>query len=333
MFGKFSNMVYFLFFSALALFALYYCFREVKFKDLVGVLKQANYFYVGISVIVGIFVIIVRALRWNILIETLDAKPSLYDTYNAIMVGYTANLAIPRLGEIARCATLNKTNKIPVNALFGTVVTERLLDLLCLMLLAVVVFFLKMDLFSRFITENVMPQWKPVGENISATTIVLAVLVACALTAALYFLAKRMLKKPFARKIQTSLKGLLDGLKSIFKMKNRIRFIVYTVVIWICYLLNCVLVLESLPSTAGLTVADGLFLLVLGTMGWVVPTPGGFGTFHWIVATGLTMYAIPFEEGLGIATLSHESQLPAMILLGLVSLISVSITKFKPIQK
>jgi uncharacterized protein (TIRG00374 family) len=326
-------MVYFLFFFALALFALYYCFREVKFGDLVGVLKQANYFYVGISVITGILVIFVRALRWNILIDTLDAKPSLRDTYNAIMVGYIANLAVPRLGEIIRCATLNRTNRIPVNALFGTVVTERIIDLLCLMLLAAAVFFLKMDLFSRFVAENVLQQWKPIEENMSATTVAVAALAVLALIAALYFLGKRMWKKPFAQKIKKSLAGLFDGLISIFKMKNRIRFIVYTVIIWICYLLGCVLILESLPSTAGLTVADGLFLLVLGTMGWVVPTPGGFGTFHWIVATGLTMYGIPFEEGLGIATLSHESQLPAMILLGFIALISVSITKFKPIQK
>jgi uncharacterized protein (TIRG00374 family) len=321
------NVVYFLIFMALGALALWYCFKSIDFNEFVDHLKSVNYFYVGLSMVFGFVAYIIRALRWNILINTLDYKPSVYSTYNAVVIGYIANLAIPRIGEIARCASLYKSNRIPVNLSFGTVVTERIIDMLSLFAIMVIAFIVRMDLFSSFIHERIIVPWKPVIENLSAVSVSLIVLAVIILAAAAFIILKRLLKKPSMHKFKTVLSGLVRGLKSVFKMKKKIPFIGYTVAIWSCYMLNTYLVMIAFPWTAMLTAGDGLLLLVLGSLGWLVPVPGGFGSFHTLVAWGLMMYGIDFDSGVIFATISHETQLLGMVFFGLIALFSVSLTK------
>ncbi|MDR2423869.1 MAG: flippase-like domain-containing protein, partial [Prevotellaceae bacterium] len=167
-------------------------------------------------------------------------------------------------------------------------------------------------------------------ENISTATILLCAAAALLLMAGGLWLLYYFLKKPDTTKIGKMIAGLFDGLKSIFIMKKKMRFTLCTLLLWSCYWLSGYLVFKSLPLTAALNGADALFFLALGTLGWVVPAPGGFGTFHFIVASGLTMYGIPFEpEGISAATLSHESQLLGMVLFGLIIIIYVSLIKIK----
>jgi uncharacterized protein (TIRG00374 family) len=327
------NIVYFLIFMSLGLLALWYCFRSIDFDEFVTQLKSVNYFYIGLSLAVGFFAFIVRALRWNIMINTLGHKPTVYNTYNAVVIGYIANLAIPRIGEITRCATLYKTNRIPINSLFGTVVTERIIDMLSLFVITIMVFFLRMDLFSSFVKERIIEPWKPVLDNMSLVSVLLTVVAVIILIIVAYIFFKRLLRRPSMHKFRTMLKGLADGLKSVFKMKQNILFIGYTIVIWTFYWLNSYLVMIALPSTAALTAADGLLIMVLGSLGWIVPIPGGFGSFHTLVAWGLIMYGIDFEKGVIFATLSHETQLLVMVFFGMIALFSVSLTKNKLNQK
>jgi uncharacterized protein (TIRG00374 family) len=333
--GKISilNIVYFLIFIILGLFALWYCFKNIKFDEFIIQLKSVDYFYIGLSIAFGFIAFIVRAMRWNILIETLGYKPTVYDTYNAIITGYIANLVIPRIGEITRCATLYKTNRIPVNSLFGTVITERIIDLISLFVIMFMVFIIKMDLFSKFVHERIVSPWKPMLENLSVVSISLIIIAVIILIIFCYVIFKRLLKKPSMHKFRTMLLGLADGLNSVFKMQKKYHFTAYTLGIWICYWLSSCFVMKALPSTASLTFADGILLLVLGSLGWIVPVPGGFGTFHTLIAWGLMMYGITFEEGVIFATLSHETQLLVMVFFGLIALTSVSLTKNKLNQK
>jgi len=322
---KALNIFYYLFFVGIAVYALYYCFKDIRIEEFINQVKSANYLLIGISMVVGVLVFIVRALRWNILIRTLGHNPSTYNTYNSLLIGYMANLAVPRIGEIIRCAVLNKTNKIPVDSLFGTVVTERVIDLLTLFMAIILVFFLRMEFFIEFITDKVIPQWT----NISTATLIIVAVVAIVAVVVLFFLAKRLLKLPSMSKIKGIVIGLLEGIKSIFRMKDKFSFISYTIIIWFCYWLTSYLVLEALPYTSALTPADGLFLMVLGSLGWVVPVPGGMGTFHALVAWGLAMYGISSSDGVVFATISHESQLIGTVLFGLIALVSVSFAKKK----
>jgi uncharacterized protein (TIRG00374 family) len=313
--------------------ALWYCFRNIRFDEFITHLKSVNYFYIGLSTVCGFMAFIIRALRWNIMINTLGYKLPVYDTYNAVAIGYIANLAIPRIGEITRCATLYKTNGIRINALFGTVVTERIIDMLSLFVIMLLVFFIRMEKFSDFVSKNIIRQWKPVFENLSLASVLLIAVAVIALGAVAWIIFKRLLKRPSMHKFRNMLSGLADGLKSVFRMKRTFHFIVYTVVIWTLYWLNSYLVMLALPSTSALTAADALLLMVLGSLGWIVPVPGGFGTFHTLVAWGLMMYGLNFNDGVIFATLSHESQLLVMAFFGLIALISVSLTKNKLNQK
>ncbi|MDR0726169.1 MAG: flippase-like domain-containing protein, partial [Prevotellaceae bacterium] len=287
-----TNIVYFLIFMLLGALALWYCFKNIKFDEFVAQLKLVNYFYIGLSMLIGFIAYIIRALRWNIMINTLGYKPSVYDTYNAVVIGYIANLAIPRIGEIARCATLYKTNKIPVNSLFGTVVTERIIDMISLLVIMFMVFFLRMELFSTFVKEKIVTPWKPVFEDLSFVLILLIIVAIIVVIAVGYIFFRRLMQRPSMHKFKTMLSGLTEGLKSVFKMKKNVHFIGYTILIWICYWLNSYLVIIAFPATAMLTPSDGLLLMAIGSLGWIVPVPGGFGSFHTLVAWGLAMYGI-----------------------------------------
>jgi uncharacterized membrane protein YbhN (UPF0104 family) len=112
-------------------------------------------------------------------------------------------------------------------------------------------------------------------------------------------------------------------------MEKKFHFIGYTIALWTCYWLSGYLIIKALPLTSTLTAADGLLLMILGSLGWIVPVPGGFGTFHTLVAWGLMMYGISFDEGVVFATLSHETQLLIMVFFGLIALFSVSLQKNK----
>ncbi|MDR2287273.1 MAG: flippase-like domain-containing protein [Prevotellaceae bacterium] len=324
------NLIYFLVFTILGALAVWYCIKSINdFDEFIMHLKSVNYFYIGLSLVFSFTAFIIRALRWNILINTLGYKPSAYDTYNAVIIGYMANLAVPRIGELTRCATLYKTDRIPVNSLFGTVVTERIIDMLSLFVITFLAFFVRMDLFSTFVNDRIITTWKPAFENLSLVAVTVIALAIILMMAAAYISFKRLLKRPSMRKFKTMLTGLSDGLKSVFKMREKFHFIGYTIAIWTCYMLSTYFIIIALPATSTLTAADGLLLLVLGSLGWIVPVPGGFGTFHTLVAWGLMLYGISFDTGLMFATISHETQLLIMVFFGLIALISVSLTKNK----
>jgi uncharacterized protein (TIRG00374 family) len=324
-----TNIVYFLIFMLLGALALWYCFRNINFDEFVAQLQSVNYFYITLSMVIGFIAFIIRALRWNIMINTLGNKPAVYNTYNAVVIGYIANLAIPRIGEVARCASLYKTNKIPVNSLFGTVVTERIIDMLSLFVIMFLIFFLRMDLFSTFVKERIITPWKPVFENLSFLLILLIIIAVVVAIAVGYIFFRRLMRRPSMRKFKAMLNGLAEGLKSVFKMKKNVHFIVYTILIWISYWLNSYLVIIAFPATSMLTPSDGLLLMAIGSLGWIVPVPGGFGSFHTLVAWGLMMYGIDFDKGVIFATLSHETQLLVMVFFGLIALFSVSLMKNK----
>jgi uncharacterized protein (TIRG00374 family) len=325
MWNKTKNVAYYLFFLGLAVAAMYYCFKTIKIEDFVSQLTEANYFFIVLSILMGVAAYVIRTLRWRILIKPLGYTPSSYNVYNATMIGYLANLAVPRIGEVTRCAVLNKTDKIPGNSLFGTVVVERVIDLISLFVICILVFFLKMDFFTRFISEQIAPAWNNIFSNISGLMILIACITAICALAILVLLRRKLAKLTFVQKIKSLFQGVVTGLKTIFKMKQYPLFILYTASLWICYWLMSYCVVVALPATAGLGPVDGLFLMALGSMGWVIPAPGGMGSFHFIITEGLKMYGI--EKGMVFATISHESQVLTMIILGLIALISVSVRK------
>lgn len=301
---------------------MYFAFKNVKFDFLMEGLRGANYSWLVISLLLGNVAFLARALRWRLLIEPLGFQPSVMNSFHAITIGYLANFAFPRAGEVSRCGVLRKTEKIPFESLVGTVIVERTFDLLCLLILLTAVFFLKVDFFGKFIYDTALlpitSKFAGFGGSYLALLIVMLPIIIVLFVA--YIFRYKLIRYGIIRKIIRLSRGVMNGLKTGFTMERRLEFLLFTLLIWASYLTMTWAVFYTLPATSTLGIVDALFILAISSIGMAVPVQGGFGAFHIIVAMGLTMYGISREDGLLYATISHESQAIMTIIIGVISL-------------
>jgi uncharacterized protein (TIRG00374 family) len=289
-------------FISLAILLLWISFRDINFSDLMMSLRKAHYLWLLPAAIVSVIAFFIRARRWSLLIEPLGHKPRIMTAYHSVVTGYFVNIIFPRLGEIAKCAALGKKEKLPFDRLVGTMIVERTIDML---------------------TVFVLLGLTLIGDSKATGSFIIIALGI--LTIVLYFLLRKKLsEKRFFRKIYSFSDGIIDGLKSIARLKRKWEFIFLTVFLWLLYLMMVWFPLLCLESTSGLRLGAAMFILVIGSLGMSVPVQSGIGAFHWIVSRGLLVaYGIPLEEGLAYATLSHESQLLLIALFGSVSLFAL----------
>ena len=301
----------YLLFLALATGLLYFSFRGVKWADFTDGLRQARYGWILISMAFSVFAFWIRGARWRLLIQGAGYKVSKRQAFDAINMAYLTNFAVPRAGELARCGVLVKASGAPFDMLLGTVVLERAFDLLCLFACVVLVVGLQWSVFGFFMKEQI---WRPLLAMIAGKTLYLIAIIA--LIIIILFVVY---------KFKNKLQRLLTGLKSGFTMEQKWPFFGYTLALWICYLSMSFCTIRAFPAVASLNLLDAAFLMVTGSLGWVVPVQGGIGAYHFIVSLALTsVYGITQTQGLIFATISHESQAVTMILFGLISLIHLA---------
>ena len=303
---------------------LYFAFRGVDAGELRSSFANARYSYVLLYLLIGLISILSRSMRWVIMIEPLQYKVSFWNSFYAVNTGYLANFAFPRLGEIIRCGSLSKAEKVPVDKLFGTVILERVIDMVILTVLLFVLVIGRFDYFGNFIKNNIYdPLVGRLNESVGGTWILLLIIGSIPLLIIiLYFMFRSRLSEiRIVQKTKTFIKGIIDGLKTVYKLKKRWSFVFHSLMIWVCYWLMTYVALFILPETSQLKLIDALFLLVVGTLGWVVPVQGGIGAYHYMVVLGFTLYKIRREPALTYATLSHGSQMIMLIVLGAVSFI------------
>lgn len=295
---------------------LWLAFKGVSLKKTIQEIMKADFFWLFASVLVSLIAFYSRALRWNMLIEPLGFKPSSVNTSAALMIGYLANLAVPRLGEVTRCGTLSRTAKIPFDSLLGTVIIERIIDVVCLLICTILVAIIEFDRLGNFLTVNII---NPLGAKLSViyNNPLITIIVLLVLTTIIFLLVKRK-KKPggLTAKISALIRGIAGGIDTIRKLKHPLGFILHTILIWAMYFLMSYLCFFALESTAGLEWRAGLFVLVVGGMGMSAPVQGGIGAYHLLVSQGLVLYGITAENGITFATLMHTSQTLVVIILG-----------------
>lgn len=314
----------FIAFLAVGLLLLWLAFREIDFVSLANGLKEANYIWLILAVLFAAFAYISRARRWNLLIYPLGYRPSLKNTFFAMMTGYLANMALPRIGEISKCVALGKKESIPVDRLLGTVLIERTIDFFSLLFILVIMLIAEGSLLGPFLVDNV---WKPVQDDLSsifgaAWLFWLILFLSGALILYLVYQFRHKLKKIrlFAKLFDT-LWGITHGIKTITALQNKWEFVFHTIFIWINYTLMTWVVVFAVESTSHLDLADGIFLLVIGGLAMTAPVQSGLGAFHFIISRGLNaIYGIPLEDGLVYAILSHESQMIFAAIIGFYSL-------------
>jgi len=299
---------------------LYISFKDIKWSDLQESLQQTNYWWIAASMAVGYAAFLFRARRWQFLFEPLGYKPSFKHTYDAVMLTYLANFAMPRFGEIARCGALQKTDKIPFESSLGTVVLERTFDMLCLIIITLTVVFFRIDMFKELLAKV----WtQPASATNAGISYGIYIIVAAALVLAItVFIFRHKIKQwKITQKLKKIGSNLVSGLKSGFRLQQRGKFFFYTVLIWIAYWLQSYTVVKAMPDTQFLSGVDTLFLMIVGGLGWVVPVQGGIGAYHFLISQALLLYGI--DKGVVFATISHETQALIMILFGFISFASV----------
>jgi glycosyltransferase 2 family protein len=324
----------FIAFLFIGLLLLWLAFRDIDFSSLEHGLREADYLWLVLSIIFAVFAYLSRARRWNILIYPLGYKPKFKNTFYAMMTGYLANMALPRIGEISKCVALGKKENIRVDQLLGTMVIERTIDFLSLVVILIIMLFVESGTLGPFLVDNV---WLPLQEKLSAIfgfawifwiLITLAGIIVLYLT---YHFRDKLRKIRFFSKIFDTLWGITHGLKTITALKHKWEFIFHTVFIWINYTLMTWVVVFAVESTSHLGLKDGIFLLVIGGLAMSAPVTSGLGAFHFIVSRGLmVIYGIPLEDGLVYAILAHESQMIFGAILGIYSFYSLVRKDKKP---
>ncbi|MCU0461954.1 MAG: flippase-like domain-containing protein [Bacteroidales bacterium] len=311
-------------FLAVGILLLWLSFRNVDFKSLSKDLKEANYYWLIPALIFSLFAFLLRARRWQLLIHPLDSNPSFWHTFHAMMIGYLANMALPRIGEITRCVVLGKKEKIAVDKLVGTVIVERTIDFLSVLVFLIIIVFTSSAIINEFLKESIFIPFK---EKVLSVTnlswIFWTGLVLCGIIA-LYLMIryrKNLRKIRLFSKIFDITRGVIGGLKTITNLKRKWEFIFLTFLIWISYALMTWVVVFCLESTSGVSFWDSLIVLVVGGLGMAVPVQAGFGAFHYAVSRVLVViHGVSLEDGLTYALISHESQIVFEIIIGIISI-------------
>ncbi|MGA9212845.1 lysylphosphatidylglycerol synthase transmembrane domain-containing protein [Kaistella sp.] len=306
---------------------MWFALKGMEFKKIMGYFGKANYLWVFIASIFGILAYWFRAVRWNLLLEPMGYKISNSNSFWTISFGYLMNLTIPRSGELARSTALFGVENVPVDKSFGTIILERVIDLICMIGFLGLTLIFKYKAFIAFYTY--ITEEKGKTETASSNSKMYVLLAIFVITGILFLVFRKKLRHfPIYQKVLNFAKGIFDGLTSIFKMKQKGKFLVYTLGIWICYYLAAYLVCFALPETSDFTFADGFFIIVVGTLGMMVPASGGIGAFHLalkfgIMALFLSMGKSPEEGGeigLSYAFISHTMQLVIMLVMGVISI-------------
>ncbi|GHT68791.1 dolichol-P-glucose synthetase [Bacteroidia bacterium] len=319
---RYKKTLQFTLFSALTVLLLWFSFKDIQWANLWQGILTANYWWVIFTVLIGIAAYFVRARRWQLLIHPLGYTPSTHSVYRAVIVGYFANLAFPRLGEIARCGTLAKSHNIPFDKLVGTVVTERLFDFICLVIIVLTTFFIKIDTFGKFLQDNI----NNISAKFSSPTILwIGLGLLLTLVLVILFLVKKK-DNLVVKKVRKFLLGVGEGFTSFLLMRRKGEFLLQTLLLWGCYWLMTWLMLYAVQGLSHLNAADGVLTMVLGSFGVIAPTNGGLGAYHAILKVGMPiLFDVSEDDSLLFATLSHESQMLFIIVLGLIAYVQVFI--------
>lgn len=255
---------------------------------------------------------VLRAERWRMLLEPSGNKGTLSNSFLSVMVGYLVNLAIPRGGEVSRCYNLFKLEKTPVEVSFGTVVVERLVDILCLLILITISFVVEWDKLEMFIggldfSQGTKPRVSPL--------LIIAIVGFAGLALAIYLLRNN----PRLKKLLT---GFKEGLLAVFRLKNKWLFIGYSVAIWGMYFAMSYVVMLAFGETAELGVRAVLTIFAIGAIAMAAPLPGGAGSYHLLLPMGLvSLYNMNRADAVAFVFIFHAWQTLVLIIAGIISLI------------
>jgi len=327
------SIIQYLFFLLIGLVLLWLVFRKIDVNEVAAEIRAAKYEWLLLSIILGIFSHIARAIRWNILIRSMGYKTDTPTTFYAVMVGYMANTAFPRLGEVTRCGVLAKKKGIPFNALFGTVISERVFDMIVLLLIIIAVILLQLGMLREFVNKYIISYLTGIANRDNLILAIILLIGAIVLPLVLFrIFFNRIRKLHIYNKVRDFLRGLLDGVTTILRIEHKWLFLGLTLVIWTLYTLMTYTAFFALESTSGLSFFDAITVMSLGSLGMVAPVPGGIGAYQFIVKAILTeIYLIPSEPAVSFSIILWAAQSFMILALGALSYYILVFKKSKKI--
>ena len=281
---------------------VWYSISKISFDVLVAYFKEANYSWIFLGLFFGVLSHLSRAYRWKFMLEPLGYKPKFTNSVLAVLIGYLVNLALPRAGEVSRAYALTNYENVPFEKGFGTIVAERIADLIMMLLIVALTLFVQFDFIYNLLTENFNPTKIIIG---------LAILIIA------FYIFSSFVKKAksgFLLKIKTFVTGLIEGATSIFKMKNKWAFIFHTVFIWVMYV---AMFWATIPAIDGLEVPFGGILIAFIAGGFsIAATNGGIGLYPIAVAGALALFDIPTEPATAFGWIMWTAQTAMIIVFG-----------------
>lgn len=322
--SKLRNILQTLFFTALGFAFIWWFWTKLETEEKTQIwdsLKQTNYLWFILAIAISLLSHYVRALRWRLMSETFSCKVSRTNSFLAVMSGYLTNLAVPRLGEVVRCTMLKQSDNIPIEKSLGTIVTERIIDMILFALLLLTTIVIQKDLLFNYIEKN----FNLNIDNLIQLFIIGIVVVV--IVVALFFAFKRKIQhNKTYNKTKDLIKGFLEGIKSIFKLKNTWLFIFYSILIWALWIFGTFICFQCLNQTDILNPIQALVTTVLGAFGPMI-TPGGIGLQPAIFAQVLETYTIAKPIGYVCGWLNWLSSQVGTIVVGLIAFIYFSTKK------
>lgn len=306
---------------ALGFFLIIHSYKSFTPAELAIIKNQiagANYYWVALGVFAAFLSHLSRAWRWNYMLETLGFKPRFLTNTTAIGVAYAMNMLIPRSGEVSRAVIVNRTDHVPVDKAFGTIVAERVLDLISLAIIA----FTAVLLSGRVLVDFM---WELIGNAFAKANYLNIIIYTAILLLAMLIVWQVLKKRNLLDKLTTFLTGLKDGFETIWTMEKKWLYLLHTIFIWVMYLVMFYVNIFALEATSNLSVAAVLCAFVAGSLA-IAFTNGGFGAYPYLVAQVLLLFGLVETAGTSLGWLLWLSQTALVIIYGLLSFLILSIT-------
>ncbi len=316
-------------FFGIGILLFWFVYKDQPIDEIITALKKANYLWIIFPLFLAILSHLSRALRWKILIDSMGYKPKWTNTFLAVMVMYLSNTVIPRSGEITRCGIIKKYENISFTKLLGTVVIERAMDFVMLFILIIIVLLTQFNVFIEFVKNN------PGIDEKFALFKKIDNLIIVAIFTFLFFMAififrRKMKNTIFYLKIKELYIKFKEGLKTIKTLEKKWQFIAHSFFIWIMYFTMIYITFWSFEFTANLSLLSGLTVFVMASLGIIAPSPGGIGTWHFMVIETLVIYGIAkHPDANAFAFAVHGSMTLFLVIAGLISLLVLPILNKK----
>ncbi len=298
---KALTILQYIFFFGLGIFLVWWSIRDLDKNDIEKIkesLKNARYYLIFPVLAILIISHYIRALRWKLLIEPLGYPVRGFNAFLAVMIGYLTNLAFPRLGEVVKCTALARYEKAPVDKLIGTVILERIIDTLCLLVIFGITLAIQPGIYQQIIDTFFHSSGGQKADKSSLLLFLVVIGAIVLIAVAAWMLIKKKSFKDLIQMIKKIIRSVWEGITTIRHLKKRMKFLVFTIIIWICYFSCGYIGFFALRETTQYGIREAFTVLSAGSIG-VIVTPGGIGAYPIIIEKTMQLYGL--QKGIALA--------------------------------